>query len=114
MNATAKTPKPSRSEAMAQLLEETAELPDCCMESLVTFAKILKLNRGSITPVEQLLSGLVRTYATRDGTIRRDEVMQHVEQFEQDFDEMIEMAKMSFARYPELVTGPPISESAAA
>ena len=42
MTTSAKSPKPSRNEMMAQLLDEMADLPGCYLQELGAFAKILK------------------------------------------------------------------------
>jgi hypothetical protein len=73
-------------------------------EYLGTCLEIHRNDYGTVTPIEQLITGLVMAYRVRKGALTPEDVDREVEEFKDCFPDAISKARFLLGRYPALVS----------
>jgi len=64
----------------------------------------LALDRGYPTPVEQFIRNILRNYQNAAGAMTPDMVQVELEQFREEYEELLRMAAHAIERFPEHVS----------
>jgi hypothetical protein len=88
-------------ELRAHLLEQLAGMSACKLESIAQYADIGEANNGCDTPAEDFIARLVLSHSIRPLT--PDDTARYLEEFRENFDSMVEGARIFVAKYPAAV-----------